>query len=152
MGIDFYLRWADQTEDERQAQYTGFATTGEAGYIREAYHGEPYATQVLCPEAFDDAAFGGPADLPEDTLAGCRIVAAEQPKDGAALFPGQPVIDTVELESRREPAMAAAIERGEKVYRDRKDGEDQAQEIAKFIDKAIELTQAGKIVVIYSSY
>jgi 4-aminobutyrate aminotransferase-like enzyme len=32
---------------------TGFsATAGNVGYLREAYHGEPYATMHLCREAF----------------------------------------------------------------------------------------------------
>lgn len=53
MGIDVYMRWKDQTEDEQQAQITGFSTEhGHVGYLREAYHGEPYATAVLVPEAF----------------------------------------------------------------------------------------------------
>lgn len=55
MGIDIYLTWADQTEAERQAQYTGFSTTsGDLGYLREAYHGRPYATMVLLPEGWQD--------------------------------------------------------------------------------------------------
>lgn len=38
MGLDIYLRWEGQTEDEKQAQYTGFTTTGEAGYLRSSYN------------------------------------------------------------------------------------------------------------------
>jgi hypothetical protein len=35
------------------AQVTGFdVMSGHLGYLREAYHGEPYATKVLVPEAF----------------------------------------------------------------------------------------------------
>jgi len=56
MGIDVYLRWDGQSEAEEKAQYTGFSTTaGNAGYLREAYHGEPYATKVLFPECFGDS-------------------------------------------------------------------------------------------------
>ena len=56
MGIDIYLRWQGMTEDERAAQQTGFSVAhGHVGYLREAYHGEPYATRVLVPEAFDSA-------------------------------------------------------------------------------------------------
>lgn len=55
MGIDIYTRWDDQTAEEREAQITGFSTLhGHVGYLREAYHGEPYATRVLAPEAFND--------------------------------------------------------------------------------------------------
>jgi hypothetical protein len=55
MGIDIYATWRGQTEDEQAAQITGFsATAGHVGYLREAYHGEPYATRYLCAEAFDE--------------------------------------------------------------------------------------------------
>lgn len=54
MGIDIYLYWEGQTEEEKQAQFTGFdITAGHVGYLREAYHGGPYATRVLVPEAFN---------------------------------------------------------------------------------------------------
>jgi hypothetical protein len=54
MGIDVYLKWKDQSECERRAQHTGFSTTaGNVGYLREAYHGGPYATRILCREAFE---------------------------------------------------------------------------------------------------
>ena len=54
MGIDIYARWNEQTESEKEAQMSVWlsATAGDAGYLREAYHGEPYATQHLCAEAF----------------------------------------------------------------------------------------------------
>src|SRR5258708_36844569 len=53
MGIDIYARWAGQTKAEKHAQYTGFSiTSGNVGYLREAYHGKPYATRLLVPEAF----------------------------------------------------------------------------------------------------
>lgn len=53
MGIDIYLSWDNMTEEEKKARYTGFSVTaGNVGYLREAYHGEPYATKVLVPEAF----------------------------------------------------------------------------------------------------
>lgn len=54
MGIDVYLGWPNQTEEEKQAQYTGWSVEhGHVGYLREAYHGSPYATEVLMPEGFD---------------------------------------------------------------------------------------------------
>lgn len=54
MGIDVYMRWKGQTEQEKQAQYTGFSiVSGHIGYLREAYHGPPYATEALVPDAFD---------------------------------------------------------------------------------------------------
>lgn len=53
MGIDVYLSWDGKTEEEQQAQYTGFSTVaGNAGYLREAYHGSPYATHALFPRDY----------------------------------------------------------------------------------------------------
>jgi predicted Rossmann fold nucleotide-binding protein DprA/Smf involved in DNA uptake len=47
MGIDIYARWKGQTRQEQEAQYTGFSVVhGHLGYLREAYHGEPYATNM----------------------------------------------------------------------------------------------------------
>jgi hypothetical protein len=54
MGIDIYLHWSGQTEEEKKAQYTGFSIdAGRTGYLREAYHGGPYATHILVREAFE---------------------------------------------------------------------------------------------------
>lgn len=54
MGIDIYLEWEDMEEQEKEAQATGFSiTSGNVGYLREAYHGGPYATRILVREAFD---------------------------------------------------------------------------------------------------
>lgn len=55
MGIDVYLEWDGKTEAEDKAQVTGFSvTSGDVGYLREAYHGAPYATKVMFPEAWGD--------------------------------------------------------------------------------------------------
>lgn len=54
MGIDIYAHWKGQTKEEKDAQYTGFSVIhGHVGYLREAYHGEPYATRYLVKEAFE---------------------------------------------------------------------------------------------------
>lgn len=53
MGIDVYLQWDGMTEQEERGQITGFSTTGRAGYLRESYHGGPYATHILVREAFE---------------------------------------------------------------------------------------------------
>lgn len=54
MGIDIYLRWPNMTELEKKAQYTGFNIfKGCVGYLREAYHGAPYATKDFVKEAFE---------------------------------------------------------------------------------------------------
>jgi hypothetical protein len=67
MGIDIYCKWKNQSKEEEKAQYTGFSTVhGHVGYLREAYHGQPYATKFLVAEAF--AAEGGEAEIPAATL------------------------------------------------------------------------------------
>jgi len=54
MGIDIYMNWKGQTKAEKELQYTGFDTqSGNVGYLREAYHGSPYATRFLVKEAFE---------------------------------------------------------------------------------------------------
>ena len=56
MGIDIYAKWDGMTEAEEASQVTGFSIEdGHVGYLREAYHGEPYATKVLVPEAFEES-------------------------------------------------------------------------------------------------
>lgn len=68
MGIDCYLMWKGQTEVEREAQMTGFSIEhGHVGYLREAYHGSPYATRVLVPEGFEHRGEDG-AQIPAATL------------------------------------------------------------------------------------
>ena len=67
MGIDVYMQWRGQTSKEKDAQITGFSVrAGDVGYLREAYHGGPYATKVLCPEAF--AAEDCKAQIPAKVL------------------------------------------------------------------------------------
>jgi len=67
MGIDIYLRWKGQTKEEEEAQYTGFSVQhGHVGYLREAYHGGPYATKLLFPETWNDE--GQEARIPNAVL------------------------------------------------------------------------------------
>lgn len=55
------------TEEDKQNQVTGFCTTaGNTGYLRESYHGGPYATKILCREAFE--AENCEAQIPAATL------------------------------------------------------------------------------------
>lgn len=58
MGIDIYAHWKGQSEDEKAVQWQQWLSivSGSTGYLREAYHGVPYATQYLCAEAFDAGA------------------------------------------------------------------------------------------------
>lgn len=67
MGIDIYAEWTGQTEEEKEAQVTGFSVVhGHVGYLREAYHGEPYATRFLVREAFESS--DGRAAIPAAVL------------------------------------------------------------------------------------
>lgn len=55
------------TEEEKQAQYTGFSVVaGNVGYLREAYHGDPYITHFLVAEAFDSKE--GEARIPAEVM------------------------------------------------------------------------------------
>ncbi len=54
MGIDVYLNWDGMTKEDKEKQFTGFSVhAGNVGYLREAYHGQPYATHILFSEDWD---------------------------------------------------------------------------------------------------
>ena len=58
MGIDVFLEWDGQDEERAAANADDkpswfCATDGHVGYLREAYHGGPYATKILVREAFE---------------------------------------------------------------------------------------------------
>jgi len=76
MGIDIYAEWDGMTEAEKQAQITGFSIEhGHVGYLREAYHGEPYATKALVPEAFEESRVQIHAATLADRLPGVLAIA-----------------------------------------------------------------------------
>lgn len=87
MGIDLYLRWDGQTDAEKKAQYTGYSIVhGHVGYLREAYHGGPYATKVLAPEAWEacDAGNSGariPASVLRSRLGAVTRIAIQRARD-----------------------------------------------------------------------
>ena len=66
MGIDIYAEWQGQNAvaKRRQRQVWLSVEAGSVGYLREAYHGAPYATMHLCAEAFGT----GQADIPAAVL------------------------------------------------------------------------------------
>jgi hypothetical protein len=81
MGIDIYLKWEGMTEEDKQRQYTGMSTvSGDVGYLREAYHGGPYATKILCREAFE--AENCEAEIPAEVLRE-RLTHVTEPVIGA---------------------------------------------------------------------
>jgi hypothetical protein len=54
MGIEVYAEPSGMTPEEIHARIIGFdVTKGHVGFLSEGYHGEPYATRVLVPEAFE---------------------------------------------------------------------------------------------------
>lgn len=69
MGIDIYARWVGITAAEHEIQMKEWSsvTSGQFGYLREAYHGEPYATRHLCKEAFEESEEGETC-IPASTL------------------------------------------------------------------------------------
>ena len=111
MGIDIYMHWRGQTEAEKQVQYTGMSVVhGHVGYLREAYHGGPYATKVLLPESFDNANW---PKYSEDGNKWQDPQTGEWHDDGE--WPGVP-IDAELLEKRLAETLVVVIEREKKVY------------------------------------
>lgn len=91
MGIDIYAEWDGMTKAERDAQITGFSIEhGHVGYLREAYHGEPYATKALVPEAFEEGRATIYAATLADRLPGVLAIAeARQRKLYGATDPAE---------------------------------------------------------------
>jgi hypothetical protein len=80
MGIDIYAKWRNQSEAEQAAQTEGWLSVkrGRFGYLREAYHGEPYATDYFCPEAFEPGGANIPADVLKKRLPHTLALAEER--------------------------------------------------------------------------
>ena len=125
MGIDIYMRWDNMTETEKDEQYTGFdIETGHTGYLREAYHGSPYATRELVPEAFED----GVPD--EGASISCEVLRERLPR-------------TIELH----------IKRQKDVYKEDVNWESpSAESFTAFVELAERMEAAGKNPTIVASY
>jgi hypothetical protein len=80
MGIDIYAKWDGMTEADENAQAAAFMSCehGHVGYLREAYHGAPYATKVLVPEAFEESRVPIYAATLQDRLPATLVVAEER--------------------------------------------------------------------------
>jgi hypothetical protein len=101
MGIDIYLKWTNQTPEEAEAQYKGtIEEASRAGYLRESYHGGPYATKVLFPELF-----GLLPDEDDD-------LGVEVDDQWSSRYPASV------LEARLPKALATVIERCKVVYKE----------------------------------
>ena len=131
MGIDIYARWNTQTQEERAAQITGFSVdAGHLGYLREAYHGEPYATYVLVPEAFSD--------------------------EMAMLYPDGVPVSALRLRQRLPIAIKVALEREKAIYGHEPE-HPEAQLVVKSFKNFVELcaekeAETGKLCTILASY
>lgn len=103
MGIDVFMSWGDGPSFEGNHEHV---FRGANGYLREAYHGGPYATVVLVPEAFGDPRrvaqwFG--VDAVEDASVGADSA-------GYALIPANV------LRARLPPALLTIARRYRAVY------------------------------------
>lgn len=80
MGIDIYASWQGQTDEqaEQQASHVFSIAAGHEGYLRESYHGSPYATRVLVPEAFNDNGADIPAAVLRQRLGATLAAAIER--------------------------------------------------------------------------
>lgn len=149
MGIDIYMTWDDMTADDVENQFTGFDTTaGDVGYLREAYHGGPYATEVLVPEAFTwTEKYGELMETAE--MAGQAL----PPLLSDMLTRGVPMSAEV-LEDRLQAAMDACRARYAALYPDAP--EEHVQEAVasyvSFVGLARRLQDDGKGVYVYASY
>ncbi|HXT13094.1 MAG TPA: hypothetical protein VN873_16160 [Candidatus Angelobacter sp.] len=80
MGIDIYAMWKGQSVGERRQQTSQWlsAMAGNEGYLREAYHGGPYATMFLCAEAFRTGSAQIPASVLHERLPHALVLAEER--------------------------------------------------------------------------
>jgi hypothetical protein len=75
------------TDAEKKAQITGCSVEhGHVGYLREAYHGEPYATKVLVPEAFEELRVQIHAATLQSRLPAVLVVAEARERQVTAMF------------------------------------------------------------------
>ena len=110
MGIDIYAMWKGQTVEEHRLQISdvSFATAGKLGYLREAYHGEPYATEFLCSEAFESGRAQIPASVLRERLPRTLALVEERSRkiykanDGEIEQVKEPFRDFVALCERKE--------------------------------------------------
>ena len=139
MGIDILLSWDGMTEAEQAAQLTGFAIdAGHVGYLREAYHGGPYATEVLVPEAFHCAQLGSAA---------ARAAGFDVDETAAVRIP------PATLRGRLEAVCGVAIARAAKVYGDHLTPDSaEVRAFIDFVELAERLERSGRHPRIFASF
>ena len=123
MGIDIYMKWH---EHEKEKQLTGFEVSGRAGshgYLREAYHGGPYAMKVLLHECWEQ-------EQPEDRLS----------------------FSAATLRERLPDAIDAAVIRYKLIYNE-DDASEMAEALTQFVELAERKEkETGQPVTVYASY
>jgi len=149
MGIDIYLEWDGMTEDERKARYTGFDTTaGSVGYLREAYHGAPYATETLVFDAFEWTENIG------NLMSNAEANGSELDDDLVNLLARGVPMRAEALRERLPDALRKAQERIDTVYPDTPTdlAEKQLQAYTDFVELAERKQAEGKNIYVYASY
>ncbi|MDA1196061.1 MAG: hypothetical protein O2894_12895 [Planctomycetota bacterium] len=127
------------TDAEARAQLTGFAVdAGDVGYLREAYHGGPYATRVLVPEAFTVREIGYQA------AAACGL---DVDRTGAVRIP------VAMLRARLADTGAVAIARGQRVYGQRLTADSpEVRAFVEFVELTERLEREGREPRVLASY
>lgn len=153
MGIDVFLSWDGMTKEDREKQYTGFDTTmGRVGYLREAYHGGPYATRLMLPEAFA----ADEQDCPEHTgRKGCHDYPfwGEEKHEGCECIERGVHIPTDVLIGRLEETCETVIRRAKEVYKEDIGPDDPTvKSFIDFVRLAEKLEREGKETFIYASF
>lgn len=97
MGIDIYASWSGQSDAEQAERDENVFSiaAGHVGYLREAYHGAPYATRVLVPEAFGGNGAAIPAAVLRQRLDATLATAIERLRTVYECGPEHP--DTVTI-------------------------------------------------------
>ena len=149
MGIDIYMNWDGITDDEKKAQYTGFSTTsGDVGYLREAYHGGPYATETLLPEAFEWVQEIG------NLMSCAEMAGSELPDDLLDLLSRGCPMQAETLMDRLGSTILRVRERIDKVYpmTSPEDADLVVSSYISFVDLALEKQAEGKNIYVYASH
>lgn len=149
MGIDIYMNWDGMTDDEKRAQYTGFdSTAGNVGYLREAYHGGPYATRTLVPEAFEWTEEIG------NLMSCAQMAGTALPDDLCDLLTRGCPMSAEKLQNRLGSTVLLARERIDKLYpeMDPDIADLVVSSFISFVDLALDKQAEGRNIYVYASY
>lgn len=162
MGIDLYLHWRGQTASERSVQITGYKMdAGQVGYLREAYHGGPYATRILAPEAFEYDGITCPEGHEGDCAEHCDDLHYGHDQDYGIHLDGSkcgckqlgaPIPANV-IAGRIEEASGAVIRRFQEVYKE--DIGPESPYVKAYLDfakLACDKEAEGKEIFVYASW